>query len=266
MYIAPALILYLDSKNPTLAFDIGNYFFNGGAYDLNKARAAYEKALAIDPNIRLAHYQLGRLAFIRGDLTKAANEIEEELRLHPEIPNSYYVRGLIEGYQGLYGSAEKDFSKFIEQAPQSWAGYNDLAWVQAKQKKFQEARETVLLAFKRLPGETERNVWLWTSLGVASLNLKEYNGAEAAFMKARTISEGISAEYFWSAYPGNDPRGAEQAFKQFKATLSLNLALTHEKTGKYSEAKQEYYNYLALLPEGPYPQRHEIEQRLSALP
>ena len=104
----------------------------------------YRKTLHYNSN----PYQISRIYFLKGDFNSALDEINKELKLRPEIPNSYYVRGLILGYRGNFREAESDFFKFIKLIPSQWAGYNDLAWIQVKLKKFQDAKETILKSFK----------------------------------------------------------------------------------------------------------------------
>lgn len=258
------------SKDAEIARSIGYYYFNGGAYDLLKARNAFEKALVLDPGIPEAHYQIARIYFLNGSFNRAIIEINKEMEINPDLPNSYYVRGLIYGYRNYKGDlerAEADFKYFTELESGEWAGYNDLAWIQIKRAHFNDARDTILLAFERLHEEKkERNVWLWTSLGVAYLNLEDYNKAKEAFLRAQSISEKIDAQFFWAAYPGNDSRNAETSFKQFQAVLHFNLGVVHEKLGESVEAVKEYSSYLALLPKGrSFPQEYEIKQKIEEL-
>lgn len=262
------LILFFVSNQNTLArlaMKVGNYYFNGGAYNLNRAKKSYELALNLKPDIQLAHYQIGRIYFLEGDFNSALDEINKELKLHPEIPNSYYVRGLILGYRDNFREAESDFLKFIELVPNQWAGYNDLAWIQVKLKKFQDAKKIILKAFKIIPLEKDRNPWLWTSLGIAHLNLKEYNKAKEAFLSVEEITDKINADYFWSAYPGNNPKQAKSAYSQFKSALNLNLALVYEKLGDFKKSKIKYEEYLKFIPSGLFPSKAEIEKRISEM-
>lgn len=261
----PDIALVLIRRDAKLALELGNYYFNGGAYDLGAAERAFLQALAIDPNVKRAHYQISRIRFLRGHFIKALEEVNQEMRMHPEIPNSYYVRGLINGYMGHFAEAETDFSKFVELVPLQWAGYNDLVWILAKRGKFQEAKDVILAAFDKLPGEKTRNPWLWTSLGVASLNLKDYNYARDAFLKALTITNTMSPQYFWSAYPGNDPRDAEMAWQRFRGTLHFNLGVTHEKLKEYSRAKVAYQTYLSSLTGEAREEKKGVEKKLSEL-
>lgn len=251
-----------------LEWGIGYYYFGGGAYDLNKARDSFKRALSIDPLIPTAHYQLARIYFIKGRISQALYEINKEIELHPESNKPYYVRGLILGYRNYPGDldqAEEDFRRSSEDYPFNWAGYNDLAWIQMRQEKFSEAKKTVLQAFETIPTEKERNVWLWANLGVAEMNLENYNEAKEYLLTAQEISNKMTAGYFWSAYPGNNQKNATEAFKQFRATLHFNLGIVYENLNSIAEAKTSYETYLSLLPQGPFPQKYEVQEKILTL-
>src|SRR3989338_315442 len=117
--------------DPKLEMQTGNYYFNGGAYDLEKAEEAFKRALRADPKILWGHYQLARIYFVKGEKEKALKEINKELEANPANLRSLYVRGLINGYSGDLKNAEEDFRRFTLWAPKEWAGYNDLAWILA---------------------------------------------------------------------------------------------------------------------------------------
>lgn len=244
----PSVALRLTQDSAT-AHAIGNYYFNGGAYNLDLAKAAFKKALSINPSSTLAHYTLANILFVEGRFFDALTEINREIELHPEIPNSYYVRGLIYGYLPDYALAEQDFRRFTELVPSQWAGYNDLAWVEIKQEKFKEARETITRAFAAIPGIEEKNPWLWTTLGVARLNLKQYNESKEALEQALEIASRIDAKYFWGAYPGNDPRLAEGSYKQFLASIHFNLSIVYDKLGDGGAALNHRSEYQIMMDE-----------------
>src|SRR3990172_10167699 len=114
----------------------GNFYFNGGAYDLEKAERAFQRAVRIEPGILWGHYQLARIYFVKGNFDKAIEEINKELEANPENLRSLYVRGLIYGYRNQFGDlelVENDFRRFTYWAPSEWAGYNDLAWILSKE-------------------------------------------------------------------------------------------------------------------------------------
>ena len=132
-------------KDAAEAVRLGNYYFNGaGGYDLEKAEAGFTKAVEIDPKILWGHYQLARVYFVKGEKDRALEEINKELEVNPENLRSLYVRGLIYESSGKLAEAEADFKRFVLWAPKEWAGYNDLAWILAKEGKYREAKEVLL--------------------------------------------------------------------------------------------------------------------------
>ena len=217
--------LTLVSRNAELAMQIGNYYFGRGGYDLERAERGYQKALRAQPGILWGHYQLARIHFVRGDYEKALEEISGELAANPQNLRSLYVRGLIYGYRSYpedLAKAEEDFRRFTQWAPKEWAGYNDLAWILAKESKHKEAKQAIETAFRQVP-EADRNPWLWNSLGVAELNLRAYSEAKRSFEKAKALAEKLSVRDWRSSYPGNDPASAEAGLAAFRAAIEENL-------------------------------------------
>ena len=77
-------------------------------------------------------------------------------------------------------------------------------------------------AIQKTMGGSE-SAWLWNSLGVAELNLKEYGGASVSFEKALKFFSRLSVSDWQSAYPGNDPRKAEEGLVSFHDAIQKNL-------------------------------------------
>ncbi len=210
------------NRNPKLDFEIGNFYFNGGAYDLDKAERAFAAAVTLDPTMLWGHYQLSRVYFAKGELDKALAEINKELDLFPETLQSLYVRGLIYANSGRTEEAIKDFTLFTKWAPKEWAGYNDLAWVLTRAGKYTLAKETIEKAFKEIP-DANRNPWLWNGLGLAELNLNKYENAEIAFKKAEVLSNTLTPNDWVRAYPSSDSKNADSDIIAFRVAISKNL-------------------------------------------
>ena len=220
--------LYLNRHDARLFMHLGNYYFGGKEYDLKKSRYAYERAVKIDPKILFGHYQLARINFIQSNFFGAIEEINKELEANHGNLRSLYIRGLIYAYQGRFDKAEEDFKKFILWAPKEWAGYNDLAWIQLKFKKYDDAKKTAATGIKEVGGGDE-NPWLWNSLGVAELNLKEFANAEQSFKKAQKYAENLTIQDWQKAYPGNHPADALSGLTQFRDGIDKNLEKTYQK-------------------------------------
>lgn len=219
---------------PTLAslplVEAGNSFFGAAAvYNLSIADALYRTAIYIDPNVPDAWHQRARIAFLRGDFADAREKIDRQLALHGDsLMASYYIRGLIAGYDGRFADAEGDFMKFIAWDKENWAAHNDLAWIYFSQGKFVEAKDQTALALSYAP----QNAWLLMMHAMALYNLGEKERAYQELLKAKEAAR-LLTEGDWSwAYPGNDPAVASQGLAEFRATIDGNLALVHRALGE----------------------------------
>src|SRR3989344_3908619 len=217
------------TKNAKLALEIGNYYFNGrGGYNLEKAESGFRRAIAIDDKILWGHYQLARVYFVKGNLKNALEEINKELVANPANLRSLYVRGLIYGSSEKLAEAEADFRRFTFWAPTEWGGYNDLAWILAKEGKYADAEKAAAEGIKEATGG-DQNAWLWNSLGVAQLNLEKYDEAEKSFRKALELARNMTEDEWARAYPGNNPKGSSGGLRSFKAAVEANLSKAVDK-------------------------------------
>lgn len=218
------LTLFLN-RDANFALKIGNYYFNvyrDGAYDLNKAKKYFYKALEIDPKTPDAWHQLARIDFLRGDFQNALEKINKQIEIHGDsFMASFYIRGLISGFAGSYDQAESDFKKFIDWDPKNWAAYNDLAWIYFKKGDYKNtettARKGLLLDYK--------NPWLLTALGVSLLNQNQKEEAQKTFIQAKINANLLTEEDWHKAYPGNDPKSAKNGLESMKEKIEFNLDL-----------------------------------------
>ena len=215
------LSLFLDRTDRALALQIGDIYFNGGAYDPGLASAAYQKTLHIDPSAPSAHYQLGRLYFLAADFAQARQELRTELTLHPADQRAYYMLGLVDAYQQHYADAEKDFAAFTAWTPKEWAGYNDYLWVLSLDGKYSDGTRVATIAFEVVPNAAQ-NPWLLNARGVIEMNTGAYAKAAESFDQAASLADTLTPEQWRRAYPGNDPSNAEHDLKLFKQTIAGN--------------------------------------------
>lgn len=230
-YHWPKTALLINRSDADLAIYIGNYYFNGvvgnNEYNPDISQRAYKKAISINPKILWGHYQLARIYFVKGNFDKAIEEINKELEYNPENLRSLYVRGLIFGYRGNLNNAEEDFRRFTQWSPKEWAGYNDLAWILAKQGKYKEAEKIIKEAMKEVFA-ADVNSWLWNALGVAQLNLKKYAEAKISFEKALALAQKLTESDWHHSYPGNDPATSGEGLSAFLKAINENLKRAKE--------------------------------------
>ena len=223
---SPKIAEVLEPDDPRIYFKIGNYFFEGGNYNLTEAERAFDKTLELSGGkYKGANYQLSRVYFIEGNFFEALKSIDREIELYPDFKRSYYVRGLIHGYSGKLTEAEGDFKEFLKWKPGSWAGYNDLVWVYFRAGDFKNAEKYAKHGLTFAP----RNPWLLNSLGVALLNLGKYEEAAKHLEEALIIFEQMGPEDWGKAYPGNDPGIYKIGYTKTLETIEKNLKLAEEK-------------------------------------
>jgi len=230
--VAIALALfwgYSGSLTAGEALQKGNHYFNvdgRGLYDLDKAEEYFQKALELDPNVPDAWHQLARIDFLRGNFDSAIVKINTQLELHGDsLMASYYIRGLIEGFQEKYPAAEKDFQKFLTWDPHNWAGNNDLAWIYFAQGKFEMAESQSRFALEF----DANNPWLLLMHGVSLMNLGRKEEAKEEIVRAKEAASVLSSERWSFSYPGNDPRIAPQGVVEMQKAIERNLALVETK-------------------------------------
>lgn len=226
--------LVLAEHDADIPFTIGNYYFGNtisadapdeGHYNIAAAERAFEKMLDINPEALWGHYQLARIHFVRGDFSRALDEIVQELRHHPQNLRSLYVRGLIYAYRAEDGDterAERDFAQFVLWAPSEWAGYNDLAWILGRQEKYEEAHRVLSRGLVEASGALE-NPWMWNNLGTIKLNLKRYDEALESFKRANELASTLTEHTWQRAYPGNSPSSNSERISEFKESILRNI-------------------------------------------
>jgi len=221
----PHVALSFNDKDARLSKSIGNYYFNRfgeGAYDLEKAKIYFNRALEIDSQIPRVWHQLARIDFLNGSFNSSLIKINKEINIHgEEFKNVYYMRALLYGFMKQFDNAEKDFLKFLELEEKSWAAHNDLAWIYFQQGEYIKAEE---IARKGLLYNPD-NPWLLTSLGVSLINIGDKDSARVALTKALSEAWKLTEEDWQNAYPGNDPRIAQQGLAEMIKAIESNLLL-----------------------------------------
>lgn len=212
---------------PAFSYALGDVFFGGvkSFYNVKLAQLFFKRASY--PNIGqafpYAHYQLSRTYFIQGRLETSLAEAKKEIEIFPEHVRTYYILGLTYGYMNRESEAIEAFRKFIEYKPGSWAARNDMAWLQFRVGDIGGALKTI----EPVSGDTN-NPWVQNTYGTLLLNDKRYEEAKQAFENAKKSADGLNAESWGQAYPGNDQRIYETGLRAMRASIENNLKLLKE--------------------------------------
>ena len=214
-------------RNAEFALEIGNYYFNVGGtgeYDLKKADYFFSRAIAIDPAVPDAWHQRARISFLKGDFKDALQKINTQISLHGDsFMASYYIRGLIYGYDGQFDKAIPDFEKFLAWDKTNWAARNDLAWIYFQKGDFKSANKLAEEGLQFNPN----NTWLLTMKGVTLLNLGKRQEARQVLENALKRAQALTPADWERAYPGNDPKSARDGLEKMVNAIEYNLYLTN---------------------------------------
>jgi serine/threonine-protein kinase len=110
--------------NFALAYDgIGASYVNrvfkgfGGSEDYERAEEAFDKALALDPNIFEARMLMVFVYLWRGKKEKAWEEVKRARREAPNEPVVHFVKALLHRLDGEYGRALHSFDRLVRLDP-----------------------------------------------------------------------------------------------------------------------------------------------------
>lgn len=194
-------------------------------YSLPIATFAYTKAAEMNSPFPFSNYQLGRIAFIKGDFETALTYFEKELAFYPHTTKTYYMLGLTLGYMHREKEGIEMFSRYIENTTDTWASYNDKAWLQFRIGDVDGALATIEEVVQVQP----YNPWIANTYGVLLMNKKRYKEAEDSFLKGRERLETMTEEDWGQAYPGNDPRIYTTGLSAMRQSYEDNLELVRER-------------------------------------
>ena len=196
----------------------GQFMGNGDTYDLVQSQQYLTAALKIDPQVPFGNYQQARIHFIQARFPEAIKAVNREILYYPDFSRSYYLRGLIFGYDKKLSEAASDFQEFIHREPLEWAGYVDLSWVLFQMGDFGGIKATIE---QILPNT--RNAWLLNAYGVALLNLGEGEAALEALNEAKELVSKMTPEQWGRAYIGNNPDIYEIGLAEMQLNIDENI-------------------------------------------
>ena len=103
-------------------------YANGGAGMFEKSDAAYERALALDPNLGVAAGNLITNRVERGDLAKPYEQAKELVARRPQNATAHFTLAYVFRYAGTYNEAKRECDTAIALDPGNYE-FRSCAWV-----------------------------------------------------------------------------------------------------------------------------------------
>ena len=153
-----------------------------GALEL--ARANCERALTLDPNLLDGHLALGAVLTLSGDEQRALNEFAKVLKLDPSNYRALVWQGQTYARLNRWTEAEQSFNRVLQERPNYWLAYHELAAALYGQGKYQQAIEKFRAATLAAPGNSQA----FANLGGAYLEIGDFEQATNSLKKSLALN------------------------------------------------------------------------------
>lgn len=192
---------------------LGNFFYaltlnqTGGSDTANKYLL---RSIKLTPGFFPANYMLAESYLKHGDKAKAIEHYAVAARSEPD--QGVLVKlGLLYESQGKVDEAAKIYQTFIHNHPNSFLGYNQLAWLYAKQGiNLDKANKLALKADDLRPNNSSVN----DTLGWIHFLQQQYNEADRFLQKAKLISRGKNPDILFHLAALEHKKGNTKSAKE----------------------------------------------------
>jgi serine/threonine-protein kinase len=147
---------------------------------LTAARAAAQRALAVEPRCAAAHVLLGTIQADSGQTEAAIRHLETALELDPREPAAYREMARVFEPQKRLAEAEAVLQQAVRQRPGDWRSHADLGRFYSRQKRDDVAE----MLYRKVVELTPDNHVGYRNLGGLYTNLGRYEEAETMLKKA----------------------------------------------------------------------------------
>jgi len=209
--------LVLDPRQAQVRVTLGIVYHGTGR--IERAVEEFERALELQPLSDDAHRWLGQCFMQLDQMERARSHFEEAVRLRPGYWDNYNWLGNFYYIAGDYTAAAEQFRRVIMFQPDSHLGYNNLGGIYCVLGRYDDAAAMHRRAIEIRPAATT-----YSNLGTDYFHLGRYEEAFAAY--------GSAVEHD----PGND-------------IYRRNLGDAYLRLGREEESRAEYERACSLLAE-----------------
>lgn len=206
---------------------------------LDEAVSSYLRAARISPNVPEIHSELATMLRALGRLDEAKHHLQETIRLQPTV-EAYLTLGNIQSSQGLASDAVPNYQEALKLAPDRADISNTLGFALYSLGKLNEAVDCYQLALKNKPDFPAA----YDNLGRALMMLGKINEAVSCFQEALRLNPAYihAASCIVSAYElgGDHQKAGEHLIPLIeKHPYDPAVAMAFVRLGKYLGRGQE---------------------------
>ena len=209
--------LVLDPRQAQVHVSLGIIYHGTGKID--QAIEEFERAIGWQPLGDDAHKWLGLCFAHKGEIDRAVDELKKAIEIRPGYWENYNVLGRCYFMFGHYRDAAEQFRRVITIQPDNYQGYDNLGVIYVLLGSYDEAVVMHQKAIEIYPNETS-----YSNLGTAYFYIGRYEDAVSAYKDAIAL----------------DPRDD---------VLYRNLGDAYQRVNKQDDAHAQYETALQLLGE-----------------
>jgi eukaryotic-like serine/threonine-protein kinase len=209
--------LVLDPRQAQVHISLGIIYHGTGKID--RAIEEFERAINLQPLSDDAYKWLGRCHAHKGEMDQAVGELKRAIEIRPGYWENYKLLGRCYFMFGHYRDAAEQFRRMITIQPDNYQGYDNLGVIYVLLGLYEEAVAMHQRAIEIYPNETS-----YSNLGTAYFYIERYEAAITAYKEAIAL----------------DPRDD---------VLYRNLGDAYLRVEKQQDAQAQYETALRLLGE-----------------
>jgi tetratricopeptide (TPR) repeat protein len=194
----------------------------GGAEATEKAKPRFSRAVAIDPNLWEAWYNLGAVLFVEGDDEGAAEAFTSALKVNAAYIPAVLARAEAYRRAGERKKARADYITVIQEQPQEVQGYARQASLLREMGAYEDALDVCREALRRAGGSSA----IYVELGLVYLGQGRADLAELVLGKAAELDKNNAkkdpAIYNAAALVALERGQNQVAFERFDAATSID--------------------------------------------
>jgi tetratricopeptide (TPR) repeat protein len=169
--------LVLDPRQAQVHISLGIIY--NGTGKIERAIESFEQAARLHPMNDAAYRWLGRCYQRKGDLETAVQRFTKAIEIRPSYWENYYFLGICYYLFGRYQDAAEQFRRLITIQPDSYHGYDKLGAIYILLGRYEDA---VIMHKRAL--EVTPSFESYSNLGTALFHLGHYEEALDAYRKA----------------------------------------------------------------------------------
>lgn len=252
----PCLALEKRDSSALSHYITGLYYDNLGESD--EAAREYEKALKLDSDNYLTHFNLAATLIRKNDLARARRELGDSIRLNPDAAEPHALLAILNVAEGNWDLAAKEYEialKIVLKLNPNIEIYKSLGVLYASQGNIKEAKETYLLLSQLAPYDPEAHFYL----GVIYSELKDTLRMKEELNKAIALNPDYAQALNYLGYSYiEEGKNLKEAEKLIKRALKISpdngayldsLGWLYYKKGKLKESKELLTKAVSLTPD-----------------